>query len=226
MNELYDVMRKKSFYFTPLGQFIIETFLFSVYLLVFTVVTHEGISIYVEFTWVEATFWILNVGYMIFELWDMLSSKGGFFGYISDWTNQFDFAISINFLVMMVIRFFTWYNDEHQQCEHFEYGVNAIPQGAFHEPTEEEAYQYTEEDLQRYCFVHDGKLWEPYGLSWLREENVDNTINCGDEYNSYYSAANVEIMDECSYENCCADTALNMGFSVLWVLAVIFLYIR
>merc|ERR1719361_135769 len=75
VSELYDVMRKKSFYFTPLGQFIIETMLFSVYLLVFSVVTHQELSIYVEFSYVELLFWILNWGYMVYEFWDMLSTK-------------------------------------------------------------------------------------------------------------------------------------------------------
>eukprot|EP01083_Nonionella_stella_P037479 102168_1 len=68
---------------------------FCLYRTLFTWVTNDRLSIYVSLSVSEIIFWILNWGYIVYGIWDMISSQGGFAGYISDWTNQFDAGIAL-----------------------------------------------------------------------------------------------------------------------------------
>eukprot|EP01084_Bolivina_argentea_P019597 36423_1 len=201
--ELYDLFKKKTFYFTPLGQFVVETLLFMIYLLLFTYVTNTRLSIFVQIDFLEVLFWILNIGYIVYEIWDMMVTPGGFVPYISDWTNKFDFIIGLNFLIMMGIRGYILGTNLYPQCLELRDKVKdaALPYSVFQSDNAE----LDPIICDRYEFTYNGNIYSP---------------NCME------NPTNINTMDECNYENCCQDTSLNILFSVLWVLAVASLYLR
>eukprot|EP01084_Bolivina_argentea_P217496 369235_1 len=208
--EIYDLVCKDSFYFTPLGQFIIETMLFVFYLTLFTWVTNDRLSIYVSLSVSEIIFWILNWGYIVYEIWDMISSQGGFAGYISDWTNQFDAVIALNFLVMMGIRGYMIVGHRYSQCLglHDAVGFTSIPWAAIKLASDELDDTFSMEQCASFEFTHEGVTYVPGCL-----------IGTGEEGSGV-------VMDECTLDNCCQDTELNTLFSCLWILAVMCLYLR
>lgn len=219
--ELYDLFKKPSFYFTPLGQFIIETILFLIYLTTFTYVTNTRISIYIDIDWVEILFWILNWGYIVYEVWDMIASPGGFTAYISDWTNKFDFIIGLNFLIMMIIRFIIYFIYPFEQCQNLRKtnNIDSIPWSAYYAEPDSNDY-FSDSTCLSYEFQYKTTLYRPYCmLDNNLEDESDNT-------NNFSGFTKTIDMTECRLEFCCKDHFLNQTFSVLWILAVLCLWFR
>ncbi len=196
--ELYALFKKQSCYFAPVGQFIVETLLFFIYL-IFAYVTNLRLSIYIKIDFVEILFWIL---------WDMFVTPGGFVAYISDWTNKFDFIIGLNFLIMMGIRAYILGSNQYAQCLNLRDNVNdaALPYAVF---KQHEDGEFDDITCNKYQFTYN---------------NIQYSPDCMDSPPPI--DANNILMTECKYEYCCQDTSLNILLSVLWILAVLCLYLR
>jgi len=226
--EFYDLFKKPAFFMTPLGQFCIETMLFGVYLAIFTYVTSEQISIYQPWSWVEIVFWVLNIGYMLYECFDIWSS-GGFARYIADWTNKFDFLIVCEFAIMMAIRFYHVIGRVYPQCFALNHqspdeSIKAIPSYVFFADLGDIGEDALPEDLEELCdiyqFTYNGELWAPQGCV-----NPAGQVTAGPG-GPLTGAIADRLMDRCVPSNCCQDSAFNFTFSLLWIFAVLFLWFR
>eukprot|EP01084_Bolivina_argentea_P123568 218973_1 len=95
---------EKAFYFTPLGTWITEVSLYLGYLMLFTYLSVNRFRVYDDPTPVECIFWVLNLGYVLYEV-QMFFSNGAK-QYYSEAQNYFDTLISIVFILSFSIRMY------------------------------------------------------------------------------------------------------------------------
>jgi len=91
------------FYFQPLGKYIIQTFLYFGYLLIFSAILFQRPNIYDVPQPLELIFWVFNMGYLGFECYQAFV-EDGLKDYLTQWTNYIDMSISINFAAQIVLR--------------------------------------------------------------------------------------------------------------------------
>eukprot|EP01083_Nonionella_stella_P291162 990764_1 len=91
----------KVFYFTPLGQFTVQVFLYILYLILFTSLSFSGFNVFAPLGESEILFWIFNGGYVLYEVMQYGSKPSEYFSHTS---NRFDFLISIVFICSFSIR--------------------------------------------------------------------------------------------------------------------------
>ena len=117
--ETWYYVKQPQFYFTPLGQFTTEAFLFVLFLGIFCWISASGITVGDPnpIPWNEWIFWLCCVGYIIFEAWDAWSHDNGLKGYISEWTNWFDSLLVLSFLTMGFARFYAVYGEEYHKLQ-------------------------------------------------------------------------------------------------------------
>eukprot|EP00485_Elphidium_margaritaceum_P015088 CAMPEP_0202731060 /NCGR_PEP_ID=MMETSP1385-20130828/186951_1 /ASSEMBLY_ACC=CAM_ASM_000861 /TAXON_ID=933848 /ORGANISM="Elphidium margaritaceum" /LENGTH=2462 /DNA_ID=CAMNT_0049397343 /DNA_START=90 /DNA_END=7479 /DNA_ORIENTATION=- len=92
------------FYFTPLGTYVSEVFLYFTYLALFTFLSVQHIRVYDTMALSETIFWIFNVGYVLNEVQSIWTT--GLKQYYSDAQNYFDTVISAIFVTSIVIRIY------------------------------------------------------------------------------------------------------------------------
>ena len=102
-NMLEFMKSPRTFYFQPIGKQFVETFLYVFYLLFFSFLMVLRPKLYEVPEAPEVLFWVFNVGYMMFELWQVCHEEG-VSEYFSDWTNYIDMTISINFFLQIALR--------------------------------------------------------------------------------------------------------------------------
>eukprot|EP01083_Nonionella_stella_P289227 984289_1 len=91
----------KVFYFTPLGQFTVQVFLYILYLILFTWLSFSGFNVFAPLSKEEILFWVFNMGYVLYEVVQFFSQRSEYFSHTS---NRFDFLISMVFLCSIAIR--------------------------------------------------------------------------------------------------------------------------
>jgi len=92
----------RQFYFTPLGTYVTEIFLYFVYLSLFTYLSVQKFRVYDKMSSSEIIFWIFNAGYVTNELQSVMTS--GLKQYFGDVQNYFDTVISGIFVASIIIR--------------------------------------------------------------------------------------------------------------------------
>eukprot|EP01084_Bolivina_argentea_P068709 125065_1 len=93
-----------SFYFSSMGYFTVEVITYLIYLGMFTYLTHLRQPFNSQPTWIDYTFWIGNIGFVLGELIEL--GYDGWREYLSKWQNWLDMIISINFILIIIIRSF------------------------------------------------------------------------------------------------------------------------
>jgi len=122
---LLEIMKSpRTFYFQPIGKQIVEMTLYTCYLIFFSYLLIRRPKLYETPDASEVLFWVFNVGYMAFELWQLCHEEG-VTEYLTNWTNYIDMAISINFFLQIVVRalyIFEWFGgackEKHTQVEY------------------------------------------------------------------------------------------------------------
>ena len=109
---VWDRLQTPQFFFTPLGLFTTQVVLYVIYLGIFTGVSWRLSShhhkVYFKFEWYEILFWILNGGYVLNEVQQLLLEGLRF--YLSDISNYFDMLISLIFILTFSTRLFGVYS--------------------------------------------------------------------------------------------------------------------
>ena len=111
---IWSKMWNKMFYFTPLGLFITTTVLYFLYLALFTYLSIQQRKVYHDIGLAETVFWILNSGYVLNEIQQMMAL--GFRKYFKEPSNYFDTVISVIFVTSLVIRLYGKYNCDETSC--------------------------------------------------------------------------------------------------------------
>ena len=96
------------FYFTPLGTYCTEVFLYFVYLGLFTYLSILQFRVYDAMSTEEFIFWVFNAGYVTNELQSIFAN--GVKQYFGDTQNYFDTLISFIFVASICLRLYAIYN--------------------------------------------------------------------------------------------------------------------
>ena len=97
-------MQYETFYFTPLGTYLIEFSLYLCYLALFTVLSIDGFGVYSKMPVPEIVFWTFNMGYVANGIQYMLSD--GLKRYFQTVQSYFDTVVSIFFVACISIRIY------------------------------------------------------------------------------------------------------------------------
>ena len=97
------------FYFTPLGTYTTEVFLYFCYMFLFTMLSLEQFRVYDPMSSAEIAFWIFNAGYVANEIQSLISE--GFKMYFADTENYFDTLISVVFVASIILRLWALLSD-------------------------------------------------------------------------------------------------------------------
>ena len=94
------------FYFTPMGLKWTTTVLFLLYLLWVAYFVYLQVYPYMEVSVFEGLMWIFNLGFIVYELQEMIDGGvASYFNYAtSGYLNLFDFLISINWIIIFIVR--------------------------------------------------------------------------------------------------------------------------
>lgn len=105
-NEMYELLwaHPISFYYSPMGLFVIASTFYVSYVILFTMHLHTLRYPYHSFTTLEIVLWVYNAGYVLFECTEILFR--GLNDYFTDKDNFWDVFISFNWIVLAIIRFF------------------------------------------------------------------------------------------------------------------------
>ena len=106
------------FYFQPFGKYVTQTFLFFAYLLMFSYILIQRPGIYDLPEPIEIIFWVFNMGYLGYEIYQALI-EDGLKDYLTDWTNYVDMSISVNFAVQIVLRVVWIFSTASTQCDNY-----------------------------------------------------------------------------------------------------------
>jgi len=110
------------YYFLPIGYYHVSNFLFFMYILLFSMLTHERKNVYskiLQEPW-DIAFYVCNVGYATYEVWDIL--RQGSHRYFEQWENRIDFVLSTVFMTMLFLKVLYGYQVLEKKCELFDYG--------------------------------------------------------------------------------------------------------
>ena len=102
------------FYFAPLGLYITTSASYIFYVFYMTYITYLQIYPYYSVPFVEILFWIMNAGYIAYEISEMMHKGSKYFSADSI-LNVFDVIISLNWIILASIRFFPqfWFGLEY-----------------------------------------------------------------------------------------------------------------
>ena len=92
----------RDFYFTPIGFHFTETFLFVMYLGIFTIITIIGRTVYDDLEWYDWLLFACNFGYIGQEILQFLTE--GPTKYFQTWENAIDITVSIIWIIIMFLR--------------------------------------------------------------------------------------------------------------------------
>eukprot|EP01084_Bolivina_argentea_P097627 175499_1 len=104
---IWKKMKKKHFYFTPLGQYLTTVSLYIIYLILFSYLSTQQFQIYGPMSKTEVIFWCCNLGYIMHEVQHIYLNGLDF--YYSQMQNLFDTIISVLLTCSIVIRIYALY---------------------------------------------------------------------------------------------------------------------
>ena len=124
MKLIWKKMKRKQFYFTPLGTFLTTASLYFLYLILFSYLSTQQFSVYGKMSETEIIYWIFAMGYVIHEIQNFILN--GLVYYYSQTQNFFDTIICIVFISSMVIRIYALYTgpDDYKYCQDISDPVN------------------------------------------------------------------------------------------------------
>ena len=93
------------FYFSPMGLYVTTSATYMLYVFYMTYITFLRIYPYHVISLLELLFWFMNLGYIAYEISEMLHKKSEYFSTDSI-LNVFDVIISVNWIILAYIRFF------------------------------------------------------------------------------------------------------------------------
>ena len=103
------------FYFTPMGLNWTTTILFLLYLVCVCYFVIEQVYPYQEFGVIEGILWLFNLGFIVYELQEMIDSGvATYFSFATNgYLNLFDFLISLNWIIIFIVRFIPTQSTSH-----------------------------------------------------------------------------------------------------------------
>ena len=94
-----------AFYFCPMGLYYTTTYGYILYVLIMTYMTYQQYYPYAPLDLFQDLFWIMNVGYIFYEISEAFHKGAKYFS-LDSILNVFDVIISFNWIVLLFIRCF------------------------------------------------------------------------------------------------------------------------
>eukprot|EP01083_Nonionella_stella_P042856 115652_1 len=103
------------FYYCPVGAFTLHCTMYVVHVVLVSLITSQLLYPYKAIHLYEWMVWVFNAGFVLYEISELTIRK--LFGYFQYWTNVVGFICAINWCILAVIRFHTYYdNFDYYEC--------------------------------------------------------------------------------------------------------------